>query len=146
MKDASFEQKQFKTLSNISLEIESEYCLESEYCDRWPFVMSPRSLQVMEGHKQFFSGITFERDQLERWKHHRCVQADDADRLICIVTFSGQVMTLTWGQIFNITFQGQIMYHSTLLDKTNTMLQNEHCVFTESKVITEKPLPQKMLF
>ena len=28
-----------------------------------------------------FSGITFDRDQLERWKHHRCVQADDADRL-----------------------------------------------------------------
>ena len=27
-----------------------------------------------------FSALTFDRDQLERWKHHRCVQADDADR------------------------------------------------------------------
>ena len=69
-----------------------------------------------------FSAITFDRDQLERWKHHRCVQADDTDRLICNMTFSGQVMTLTWGQIFNMTFQGQIIYHSTRLDKRNTML------------------------
>ena len=51
-----------------------------------------------------FSGITFDRDQLERWKHHRCVQVDDTDRLICNMTFSDQVMTLTWGQIFNMTF------------------------------------------
>ena len=72
-----------------------------------------------------FSGITFDRDQLERWKHHRCVQADDADRLICNMTFSGQVMTLTWGQIFNVTFQGQLIYHSTRLDKRNTMLAKE---------------------
>ena len=42
----------------------------SEYCNRWSLVMSPRSFQVMEGHQQFFSGITFDRDQLERWKHH----------------------------------------------------------------------------
>ena len=51
-----------------------------------------------------FSAITFDRDQLERWQHHRCVQADHTDRLICKMTFSDQVMTLTWGQIFKMPF------------------------------------------
>ena len=51
-----------------------------------------------------FSAITFDRDRLERWKHHRCVQADNMDRLICNMTFSNQVITLTWGQIFQMTF------------------------------------------
>ena len=69
-----------------------------------------------------FSAITFDRDQLERWKHHRCVEGDDADRLTCNMTFLGQVMTLTWGQIFNMTFQGQLIVHSTRLDERNTML------------------------
>ena len=64
-------------------------------------------------------------DQLERWKHHRCVQPDNADRLICNMTFSGQVMTWTWGQIFNMTFQGQMIIHSTRLDERNTMLVKE---------------------
>ena len=50
-----------------------------------------------------FSGITFDRNQLERWKHHRCVQANDTDRLICNMIISDQVKTLTWGQIFNMT-------------------------------------------
>ena len=53
----------------------------------------------MKGHQEF-SGITFDRDQLK--KHHRCVQDDYTDRLI-----SDQVMTLTWGQIFKMTFYGQ---------------------------------------
>ena len=51
-----------------------------------------------------FSGITFDRDQLERRKHRRCVQADDTDRLICNMIFSDQFMIVTWGQIFNMTF------------------------------------------
>ena len=59
---------------------------------------------------------------LERWKHVRCVQLDDTDRLICNMTLFGQVMTLTWGQIFKMTFQGQQIVHSTRLDERNTML------------------------
>ena len=66
---------------------------------------------------------------MKTWKHHRCVQADDADRLICNMTFSGQVMTLTWGQIFNVTFQGQLIYHSTRLDKRNTMPVKWMCLY-----------------
>ena len=48
-----------------------------------------------------FSTVTVDRDKLERWKRHRCVKADDTDRLICNITFSGQVMTLTLAQFFN---------------------------------------------
>ena len=59
---------------------------------------------------------------LERWKRLRCVQLDDTDRLICNMTLSGQVMTLTWGQIFKLTFQGQVIVHSMRLDERNTML------------------------
>ena len=87
--------------------------------------MSPRSFQVRWKVTSSFSGIPFNRDQLERWKHHRCVQADDTDRYVCNMTFSDQVITLTWGQIFNMTFQGQIIYLSTRLDKRNTMLAKE---------------------
>ena len=76
---------------------------ESEYCDQWPIVMSPRSFQVMKGHQQF-SAIYFDGDQLEWWKHHKCVEADDTDRLICNMTFSDQVMSLILRQILKLTF------------------------------------------
>ena len=51
-----------------------------------------------------FSAITFDRNQLEWWKHHRCIQDDDTDRLTCSMTFSDQVMTLTRGESFQMTF------------------------------------------
>ena len=40
-------------------------------------------------------------------------QLDNTDRLICNMTFSGVVMTLTLGQLFKMTFYGQIIVHST---------------------------------
>ena len=120
MKGASFEQKSFKTLSNIGLEVD----LPPWVGILWPMT-SCHVTKVISGHGRLpavFSGITFDGDQLERWKHHGCVQVDDADRLICIMTFLGQVMTLTWGKNFNMTFQGQLIVHSTRLDERNTML------------------------
>ena len=91
-----------------------------------------------------FSGIPFDRDQLDRWKHHRCVQVDDTNRLICNMTCSDQVMTLTWGQTFNMTFQGQLIYHSMrLYTREIRCWQKKCCVSTESKVITEKRFSQK---
>ena len=50
------------------------------------------------------------------------------------------IMTLTSGQIFNMTFQGQIIYHSTRLDKRKTMLAKKCRGPTESKVFSEKKL------
>ena len=121
MKGAYFARKPFKALSNIGLQIE----LTPWVGISWP--VTPRHvakvIPISRSSKvtSSFSGITFDRDQLKRWKHHRCVQADDMNRLICNMTFSDQVMTLTSGQIFNMTFQGQIIHHSTRLDKRNTM-------------------------
>ena len=51
-----------------------------------------------------FLAITFDRYQLEQRKYHRCVQDDHTDRLICKMTYSDQVMTLTWGLIFKVIF------------------------------------------
>ena len=122
MKGASFEQNPFKTLSNIRVKIE---------LTPWAGILQPMTPRHVTSHFRSwkvtsrFSGITFDRGQLERWKHHRCIQADHADQLICNMTFSDQVMTLTWGQIFNMIFQGQIIYYSTRLDKRNMMLAKE---------------------
>ena len=93
-----------------------------------------------------FSGISLDRNQLERWKHHRCVQADDTDRLICNMTFSGQVMTLTWCQIFNMIFMNMNFINMKVKlyiircgsTRETRCWQNKCCVFTESKVITKK--------
>ena len=123
MNGASFEQK------NIQNTLKRQFRGRIDTLSR--NIVTDDPLSCHQGHfrswkvTSSFSGITFDRDQLERWKHHRCVPADDADRLICYMTFSGQVMTLTWGQIFNMTFQGQITYHSTRLDKRNTMMAKE---------------------
>ena len=56
----------------------------------------------------FFSAITFGKDMPERCKHLKDAQFDDTDRLVCSMTFSGQVMTLTFGQIFIRLFKGKI--------------------------------------
>ena len=45
-----------------------------------------------------FSSITFDRDELERCKHHHHKLTE------CNITFSDQVITLTLGQIFNMIF------------------------------------------
>ena len=63
--------------------------------------------KVSSGHERspvVFSAIAFDRDKIEQWKHRWCVQADGTYRLICNMTYSDQIMTLTWGQISNITF------------------------------------------
>ena len=51
----------------------------------------------MEGHQQFFENNFWLRPA-RAIKHHRCVQADDADRLICNMTLfrSGHDLDLRW--------------------------------------------------
>ena len=41
--------------------------------------------------------------------------------MICNMPYFGQVMTLTRGQIFNLTFRGHIIYQSMRLDERRTM-------------------------
>ena len=81
---------------------------KSEHCDQWP-------LSCRQGHSRSwkvtnsFSAITFDRDQLEQWKHKSCAQADDVDRMIAtwpigtrswpwlVVKFSAWLSRSTYG-------------------------------------------------
>ena len=63
------------TLSAIDIRNGINETYISEFWYRWPKVRS-------------FLAITYDRDQLDELKHRRCVQADDADRLIYNMTFS----------------------------------------------------------
>ena len=49
------------------------------------------------------------------------VQADDTKRLICNITIPEQVMTLILGRIFNMSFEGPVLGHSTHLDSRSMM-------------------------
>ena len=53
-------------------------------------------------------------------KQHHCVSLVNTDRMICNMTYLGQVMTLTGGQISFLTFMGHIIHHSTRVDELNT--------------------------
>ena len=94
MKSASFGRKPFETPSNIGLQIKLTPCIG---------ILRPVTpshvAKVISRHERspgVFSAITFDRYKLEQWKHGRCVEADDTDRLICTMTFSDQVMTFTF--------------------------------------------------
>ena len=65
------------------------------------------AIQVIKGHQQFFANNFWKRHARAMWcarRYDTCAQVDDTDRLICIMTFYDQVMTLTFGQTFKITF------------------------------------------
>ena len=70
-----------------------------------------------------FSAITFDRNQLEQWKHYRCVQDNLTDQMIWNMSFSDQVhWNLDMRSNFQNDFWGQITVRSTRLKKRNTML------------------------
>ena len=77
----------------------------------------PRS-EVTNG----FSSITFNWIEIETPFDVYRVCLVNADRMICNMTYFGQVMTLTWGQLLNLTFWGHIIYHSMRLDELRTMV------------------------
>ena len=76
-----------------------------------------RSPEVTSG----FSSITWDWVEIETPFDVYRVFLVNADRMICNMTYFGQVMTLTWGQFFNLTFRGHIIYHSMRLDELRTM-------------------------
>ena len=90
-----------------------------------------------------FSRMTFDRGVLEQWKHLSCVWLDETDRLICNLTLTSQVMSLTWGQIFKLTFQGQVIVHSTRLDERNTILVKRKFVQGLSQKLLQKTVSEK---
>ena len=72
--------------------------------------------------KYTFLPITRDRIELETWNRHQCVRLDQAHHMICNTIWLGQFVTLTLGQGHELTFRGQIIYHSIRLDETNTMV------------------------
>ena len=50
--------------------------------------------------------------ELQSANHRHRIRLVRTNWLICSMTFSSQVMTLTWGQILMLTFLGQRIYHS----------------------------------
>ena len=69
-----------------------------------------------------FSAIIFDRDQIEQWKHHRCVQLFRTTvRIDWYATWRFSIRSWHLPKIF-MTFRGQIIVHSTRLKKRNTML------------------------
>ena len=66
--------------------------------------------------------ITFDRSMIRASQQHHCISLVNTDRMLCNMTYLGQVMTLTWGQISYMTFLAHIIYHSTCLDELNIMV------------------------
>ena len=94
----------------------------SRHMHHWPLHWA---MEVMWRHHRsqtVFLAITFDWDKIQPPKQVQFVCLDETNQLICNMTYSGQVMTLTSGQIFNLTFWGHIIYHSTRLYDRNTMV------------------------
>ena len=83
----------------------------------WP--VTPLRSSEVTGVTNRFLQITWDWEELETWKWSQCVCLVNALRLICNL---GQAVTLTWGQILTLTFQGHAIYVSMRLDEANTMV------------------------
>ena len=59
--------------------------------------------------------------KIERRNWHHCVHLVETHRLMCSMTYLGHHVTVTLGQIFNLTFQGYLVYVSNRLDARNTI-------------------------
>ena len=59
---------------------------------------------------------------LETWEWSHCVSFIKTHRYICNMTYLGHYVTLTWGQILTLTFQGHAIQASMRLDEANTMV------------------------
>ena len=85
---------------------------------RWPSKGHLRSPKVTNR----FLRITFDPKELETWEWSHCVSLIKTRRYICNMTYLGHHVTLTWGQILTLTFQGHAIHVSMRLDEANTMV------------------------
>ena len=69
-----------------------------------------------------FLRITFDPKEIKTWEWSHCVSFIKLHRYICNMTYLGHHMTLTWGQILTLTFQGHAIQFSMRLDEANTMV------------------------
>ena len=100
-------------------------------CHRWGSIFKKPSVnpqRVICGHMTspkvtiHFWLITFDRSVIQPSKQHHCISPVNTDRMICNMTYLGQVMTLIWGQILFLNFLGHIKHHSTRPDELDTMV------------------------
>ena len=71
------------------------------------------SWKVIRGHwrqQTILFSITLDLREIERWGWLHGVCLIKTRQLICNITYFGHYVTLTRGQIFILTFRGQIMY------------------------------------
>ena len=150
MKGASFGQKPFETLKyrvtgkldTLSRNIATSAPSSCHQCHfrLWKVTRS-------------FSTITFHRDQLEGWKHHRCFQAHKTDRLICNINFPDQDLDFDITDVdLRSNFQhcllrSNYVVHSMRLDKRNTMLAKEMlCLYWVKSDYRKTFIPKNGLF
>ena len=69
-----------------------------------------------------FLRITFDPKEIETWEWSHCISLIEAHWYICNMTYLGHHVTLTWGQILTLTFQGHAIHVSMRLDEENTMV------------------------
>ena len=91
----------------------------------WPIVMMKFQLfssdlcKVVWGHQRpsaAFLSTVLDRMKIETWNKHQCVCVAHTRRIISDMTYFGHVVTLTWGQIFKLTFWGHAIYHLNRLN------------------------------
>ena len=81
-----------------------------------------RSCDVIIGHQRFLGNNFWMRQDTDyKTSSMFFFYLAPTNRLTCNMTYPGQVMSLTKGQIFNLTFWGHILHHSKRLDERNEM-------------------------
>ena len=108
---------------NISIHCESCWLRSSVMTQATFFIGDPP--KVIWGHLKsptVFLRITFDPKEIETWEWSYCVFLIKTHRYICNMTYLGHHVTLTWGQILTLTFQGHAIHVSMRLDEANTMV------------------------
>ena len=91
--------------------------------------------------------ITLELKEIQRWNWSHCVCLVRTLLMTCNLTwFTGHRVTLTYGQIFTLTYRGQKVHNSIRLVERNTVVLLEIRCLYRSKVIREKSRPKIFIF
>ena len=95
--------------------------IQVKICIAYPSKGHLRSPEVTNRHLP----ITFDQKEIETWDWCQYVRLGQANRLICNMTHFGLHVTLDGLDLrsnFDLTFRSQIIYGSTRLNETNTMV------------------------
>ena len=108
---------------NISIHSEWYWLRFSVMTQATVFIGDPP--KVIWGHlssSTVFLRITFDSEDKETWEWSHCVSLIKTLRFICNMTYLGHHVTLIWGKILTLTFQGHDIQVLMRLDEANTMV------------------------